>query len=85
MISSNGELGPWNPAVGNGLLVDEKDRIYVARRVRGQSSLNALIAFNNADDRGEFPGTLTDPIEFDALPDGSLTLSAPDTLKNEIL
>lgn len=74
MVSDTGPLGPWVPVEGPGLLVDPDDRYYVARRVPGVQSHSALIAFNNSDGFGHFPGTLTDPIDFHAAPDGTLQL-----------
>lgn len=75
--SAGGPLGPWTPVHGEGLLTDPQEKLYVARKVTKPDGTPALIAFNNRDDNGDFPGTLTDPIAFGARPDGRLELTDP--------
>lgn len=76
--SRSGPLGPWEMIDTGGLLTDADEKIYVARKVDMPDGRTALIAFNNRNDDGEFPGTLTSPIEFHATATGRLELTRPD-------
>jgi len=77
--SEEGPLGPWTLTDTKGLLTDSDEKIYVARKVTLPDGRDALIAFNNSDGNGSFPGTLTDPIAFDQDEDGRLILAAPNS------
>ncbi len=78
MVSDDGPLGPWSQQDHRCLLGDPKGHHYVARRVADRHAKPALIAFVNLDEEGQFVGSLTDPIPFDALPDGRLEICRPD-------